>query len=312
MKYIAVIIFFGILFTTASYSCSVMFLCRDNLKIIGRNQDWNANNGSIKLHKKGVKKTTSLWGPAKKQKLIPATWTSKYNNIAFHSEMKQKGISIPIGGMNSKSLVICQLYVNDDDTTNLAFQKTKTAIMASRWVGYCLDNYKSVDEIISNITKLKVINNFHAHWFAADSSGNSAIFETINGNLVVSYGQPLVPPCLTNHTYETSCSELKQYKDFGGNKNIPDGHKSMERFVRGAYLLKKYKNEPPIKYMFSLMHKVRRPANVDTPTKWSTVYDLKNKIIYYRKLHDNKYRKIIFMEAEKKPNNTVLGEINIK
>ncbi|MCP4179427.1 MAG: linear amide C-N hydrolase [bacterium] len=280
--------------------------------MIGRNQDWNANSGNIQLHKKGVSKTARFWGPAKNKNFTPVKWTSKFDNITFHSEMKQKGVSIPIGGMNSSGLVVCQLYVNDDDTVNLAFQKTNTAIMSSIWVEYCLDNYKNVDEIISNITKLKVINNFHAHWFAADESGNCAIFETINGNLVVSYGQPLTPPCLTNHTYEISCKTLTHYKNFGGNKNIPQGYKSLDRFVRGAYLLKEYKNEPPVNYMFSLMHKVRRPADVDTPTKWSTVYDLKNKIIYYKTLNDKKYKKIIFSKADKKPNNTILAQIKIK
>jgi penicillin V acylase-like amidase (Ntn superfamily) len=312
LKYILAFILFTAISISTVYSCSVMFLCNDSLKIIGRNQDWNANLGNIQFHKKEISKVATFWGPAKKDKLTPEKWTSKFDNITFHSEMKQKGVSISIGGMNSEGLVICQLYVNDDDTNNLAFEKTKTAIMSSRWVGYCLDNYKNVNEIIADITKLKVINNFHAHWFAADESGNCAVFETINGNLVVNYGQPLTVPALTNTTYEISCSSLKEYQGFGGKKDVPKGHKSTERFVRGTSLLKKYNNEPPIKYMFSLMHKIRRPSNVDTPTKWSTVYDLKNKIIYYKTLNDKKYKKIIFSEADKKPNNTVLAEIKIK
>lgn len=309
LNFFAAIVLFFLSFSV--FSCSVMFLNRESIKILGRNHDWDTDKGKIIVHKKGLEKETRLWGLPQNNSLKPVKWKSKYDNITFHSTVHKKNVFIPIGGINSSGLVICQLYVNDDNTTNLSFGNSETGLMASRWVEYCLDNYRDVNEIISKITQIKVINNYHAHWFAADKSGNCAVFEYINGNLVINYGQPLTFPGLTNHTYELSCSEFKKFNDNNG-RVTPHGHKSIERFIRGISILNKYKNQPPLDYMFKLMHIIRRPANVDTPTKWTTIYDLNNKVIYYKTKDEKKYRKLIFDEIIKSTQKDRMTIVNIK
>ena len=82
----------------------------------------------------------------------PAKWTSKYNNITFHAEEKTD-VYMPIGGMNSEGLVIAELYVNDDNTTNISFKNTKQALMCSRWVGYVLPNGTIIKRINANVKK---------------------------------------------------------------------------------------------------------------------------------------------------------------
>ena len=175
--------------------------------------------------------------------------------------------------------------------------------MCSRFVEYALDNYKDVNDIIHNATNLRLINNFNAHWFASDKSGNSAIIEYINGNLVINYGQPLTIPSLTNHPYIYSCNQLQKYSFLGGKiKKLPQGHKSIERFVRGTYKLFNYDGSDPIQYMLKLMQSITRPTSTDSPTQWITIYDISNMKIYFMTRHEKKLQCLDFKKETEKAN----------
>ena len=312
MKQYLTIIILVLSISTAykTQACTAFFLCRDSVKVLARNHDFRTKKGYIRVRRKGDKRKADLFDKKGIKNLEPAEWTSKYDNITFHAEEKPN-VYMPIGGINSAGLVIMELYVNDDDTSNTSFKNTKPALMCSRWVGYVLDNYKDVNEIIADITKLRLINNFHAHWLACDKSGNSAVIEYINGNLVVNYGQPLTVPGITNHPYADSCNELKKYISQKGQKQLPHGHKSIERFIRGTYYLNKYREGNPIEYMFKLMKDVSRPATTDSPTQWTTIYDLENRKIYYRIRHDDKLHTIDFDKETKKPNGTIIVRLKV-
>ena len=305
--FISLIIF--IMLTYNTYACSAFFLNNDKVKVFARNHDYRTHKGFVEVRRKGISRTTRIFDEYKGSNIEPVKWTSKYDNITFHSEEKDKTF-MPIGGMNSEGLVIAELYVNDDNTINISFNKTKESIMCSRWILYVLDNYKNVNEVIADITNLKLINNFHAHWFIADKSGNAAIIEYINGNLVIHYGQPLTIPGLTNHPYVYSCNELKKYNFLGlggQKKELPKGHKSIERFIRGTYRLFSYDNTSPVDYMLKLMKNVARPISTDSPTQWITIYDITNMKIYYRIRHDKKLHFFDFNKEIQKPDQTKIA-----
>ena len=311
MKKTIIFLFTAILFLIFPYylsACSAFFLCRNDIKVFARNHDFKTSKGYIRVHRKGVHRKAKLFKKDIKG-LVPATWTAKYDSISFHAE-EQPSIFIPIDGINSEGLVISELYVNDDNTTIQSFHNTKRSLMCSRWVTYVLDNYKDVNDVIANITNLRLINNFHAHWFICDKKGNSAIIEYINGNLVINYGQPLTIPGLTNHTYQYSCDKLNEFRFMGGEKEIPKGHKSIERFIRGSYELHNFKKGKPIEYMFRLMENIARPTSTDSPTRWITIYNLDNNMIYYINNDTKEPQKIDFDKEIKKENGTIIAKIN--
>jgi penicillin V acylase-like amidase (Ntn superfamily) len=309
-KYLVLMLLTFFLFAAYNtWACSAFFLCRDSVKVLSRNHDFKTERGYVRVHRKGIDRKAKLFDKKGIKNIESAVWRSKYDNITFHAEEKPN-IYMPIGGINSEGLAIVELYVDDDNTANLSFKKTKQAIMCSQWVGYVLDNYKNVNEMMANITNLRLINNFHAHWLACDKSGNSAVIEYINGNLTISYGQPLTISGITNHSYNYSFNELKKYLFLGGKKELPQGHKSIERFIRGAYKLHKYNKGNPVQYMLELMKNVARPSTTDSPTQWVTIYDLENRKIYYRVRHDKKLHTIDFDEEIKKPNGTIIKRIN--
>ena len=187
--FFAVAILFFV-FSGNLFACSVVFLSKDNIKVVGRNHDWKKRRGAIKFHKKDISKTAKLWGEAIPEGCVPAKWTSKHNSIVFISEEKND-FFMPIGGMNDTGLTVSELYVNVHESKDLAFNNVTKVLMGAKWVEYALDNYSSVNDVIQNIFDVRLINTFKCHWFLTDVTGANAVVEYVNGNLRIYYGQPL-------------------------------------------------------------------------------------------------------------------------
>jgi choloylglycine hydrolase len=72
------------------------------------------------------------------------------------------------------------------------------------------------------------------HVAAVDPSGDSAIFEILDGELVVHHGSEY--NVMTNDpSYDWQVTHLAQYQNFGGVREIPGGVEGADRFVRLAH-----------------------------------------------------------------------------
>jgi hypothetical protein len=105
--------------------------------------------------------------------------------------------------------------------------------------------------------------------------------EWLDGKLVYHKGKELLVAVLTNSKYEES---LKYYNE--RHFSLFNRNSSNNRFSRAAKMLKKYKasvDNPQLKYAFDILDSVAHPDW----TKWSLVFDIKNKIFYFR-THENR------------------------
>jgi penicillin V acylase-like amidase (Ntn superfamily) len=118
--------------------------------------------------------------------------------------------------------------------------------------------------------------------------------EYINGKLVIRHGKNLSIPVLTNNSYDESIQNLKKYQNFGGNLQLPGGYASLPRFVLAASFLKNLADitllPQAIAYAFNMLGYVQEPPSSPTPTVWSVVFDLSNKILYYRDIDNAQIR----------------------
>jgi choloylglycine hydrolase len=74
------------------------------------------------------------------------------------------------------------------------------------------------------------------HVAIENASGDSAIFEFIEGKLQVNRGKEYT--VMTNNpVYSQQIKNLKNYKGFGGKKVLPGNTSSGDRFVRASYYL---------------------------------------------------------------------------
>jgi choloylglycine hydrolase len=147
------------------------------------------------------------------------------------------------------------------------------------------------------------------HVAAVDPSGDSAIFEILDGELVVHHGSEY--NVMTNDpSYDWQVTHLAQYQNFGGVREIPGGVEGADRFVRLAhfshYLPEPRNSEQAAGYALSAIRSVAVPFGApylgrggeisEYPTWWLSVTDLEKKRYYF---NWTKSPNIVWVDLEK-------------
>lgn len=224
----------------------------------------------------------------------PAEWMSKYGSVvitAFHTSAVSDGI-------NEKGLAAHLLYLHE--TQYPTRNNHMPAISTLDWVQYVLDNFSTVAEVVAHQNEIQVVStplngkNWPLHLAIEDATGDSAIFEFINGKLVTHHGHAFT--VMTNEpAYDVQLANLKKYKLFGGTLSMPGDVDSLSRFVRASSYLKTLPkpkdNIEAIAGVLSVIRTVMVPFGaVDTsgnktedawPTRWVSISDLTNKVYYF-------------------------------
>lgn len=271
-----------------SQACTrAVYLGPDNMVITGRTMDWKEDlKSNIYLFPRGMKRAGADSGNT-------IHWTSKYGSVIT------AGYDIGTSdGMNEKGLVANILYLTESsyDRPN----DTRPVMGISIWTQYVLDNFATVDEAVNELRKelfridapdMPNGSKSTLHLAISDASGNSAIFEYINGNLVIHEGRQC--QVMTNSpTYEQQITLNNYWKQIGGLVMLPGTNRAADRFVRASF----YINAIPqtadqreaVAGVFSVMRNVSVPLGISTPdqpniasTRWRTVSDQKNKVYFF-------------------------------
>lgn len=182
----------------------------------------------------------------------------------------------------------------------------------SLWAQYVLDNYASVSEAVEALRKepFRIVTSVlpngagaQLHLSISDSTGDSAIFEYIDGQLVIHHGKNY--KVMTNSpSYDQQIALNQYWEKIGGLTFLPGTNQAPDRFARASFLLnaipiktdpnyitsvpnKNYLNQA-IASVFSVIRSVSVPLGITTPdqpnissTVWRIVADHKNKIYYF-------------------------------
>lgn len=234
--------------------------------IFGRNYDWITGAGMVCSNLRGLQKTSMKTSDG-----ATISWVSAYGSITFN----QYGKEFPTGGMNEKGLVVELMWL---DETKYPEADGRPAIGVLQWIQYQLDCCATIDEIIATDSKLRITSKDGAplHYLVADANGNVATIEFLEGKMVVHKGKDLPFPVLTNNTYDQSVKKTNGSND----KYYADN--SIDRFANACSMVKQFQstgiNEPVVDYGFKILDRVAQP----NWTKWSIVYDITNKKIYFK------------------------------
>ena len=130
------------------------------------------------------------------------------------------------------------------------------------------------------------------HLSLADASGDSAIIEYTDGKPKIYHDRKFT--VMTNSpSFEEQLANLKQYKAFGGDKDLPGSNEAADRFVRAASYLtslpKPNTYRENVTYILSVVRNVSAPFSASgdpkrpniSATRWRTVADLTNKVYYF-------------------------------
>lgn len=285
--------------TKPAMGCTRALYVADNgLVITGRSMDWQED-----MH-------TNLWafprGIARDGAAGPNTpkWMSRYGSVIA------AGYDIGTAdGMNEAGVVANLLYLAESDYGEPG---GKPAMSISLWAQYVLDNFATVNEAVEALAKEpfrlvapKLPNGKGAqlHLSLSDPSGDSAIFEYIDGKLVIHHGKEY--RVMTNSpSYDQQLALNAYWQEIGGLTFLPGTNRAADRFARASFLLKAIpvKPDPNIitavpsekfeyqaaSSVLSVMRSVSVPLGITTPgqpniasTLWRTVADQTDKIYFF-------------------------------
>jgi penicillin V acylase-like amidase (Ntn superfamily) len=286
--------------TPANACTRALYTAEDGTVIVGRSMDWGEDMASnmwvlprgMKRDGRGGENTIS--------------WQSKYGSLIVSA--------YDIGtaeGMNEKGLVVNELALVESNYGKPA--KGAKVISLSTWPQYVLDNFATVAEAVADLRKenfrvqtvvLGTGRPANMHLVVSDVTGDSAVFEYVDGKLVIHHGKEY--RVVTNSpTYDKQLAIMEYWKDAGGiSKSLPGTSRAADRFVRTNYLLdvlpgvvsptyikgtpeQSFKFQAPMAVL-SLMRSVGTPlgfANEEQPwvssTIWRTVSDSTNRVVIF-------------------------------
>lgn len=284
----------------AALACTrTLYVGADNTVITGRNMDWKEDMASnLWVFPAGLKRDGAS-GPKS------IAWTSKYGSVIV------SGYELgSTDGLNERGLVANLLYLAESEYPKLVDGRPYLSI--STWVQYVLDNFGTVAETVTalraepyNILAPSLPNGVPAalHLSISDATGDSAIFEYIQGKLVIHHGKQYL--VMTNSpSYDKQIALNEYWKDIGGLTFLPGTNRAADRFARASFLLnaipkqldKNYiQGVPQQSYAYqavagvlSVQRAVSVPLGISTPdqpnissTIWRTASDQKNLVYYF-------------------------------
>ncbi|HYE55830.1 MAG TPA: linear amide C-N hydrolase, partial [Chitinophagaceae bacterium] len=165
------------------------------------------------------------------------------------------------------------------DETSYPKPDGRPAISVLQWIQYQLDNCASVGEVLATDKILRISGSgTPLHYLVADAAGNAATIEFLDGKLVAHTGKQLAFPVLTNSAYAES---VQQAKEALRKQDVGEGRGSIERFTRACDMVGRYApsvNGSLVDHSFRILDEVSQGDY----TKWSIVYDMTNRSIYFK------------------------------
>ena len=243
-------------FAEQNKACTrAVYLGPDDMIVTGRTMDWKEDpQSNIYLFPRGMEKRGGVTDNT-------VTWTSKYGSVVT------AGYDIGVcDGMNEKGLVANLLFLTESSYHRP--NDSRPVMGLSIWTQYVLDNFATVDEAV-----------------------NSAIFEYINGNLIIHEGREC--QIMTNSpTYDKQLTLNDYWKEIGGLVMLPGTNRASDRFVRASFYIQALPQTDNFRQavagVFSVMRNVSVPLGISIPeqpniasTRWRTVADQKSKVYYF-------------------------------
>ncbi len=195
-----------------------------------------------------------------------------------------------------------------------------------------LDNFATVDEAVTELKKeaFRVVPTDApngakgtVHLSISDPSGDSAIFEYVQGKLVIHHGRQY--QVMTNSpVFDEQIALNRYWQQIGGTVMLPGTNRAANRFARASFYINACNQtadpRESVASVFSVMRNVSVPRGISTPdqpnissTIWRTVSNQKNRVYYFENTASPslvwvKFDKIDFKEGSGTRKLTLVGK----
>lgn len=276
----------------------VLFSGDENVVITGRSMDWMEDmHSDLWAFPRGVSRDGAA-GPNS------IKWTAKYGSVIVAGYNAGSA-----DGINEKGVVANMLYLAESDYGN---SENRPNLSISLWAQYVLDNFASVSEAVEalknepfNIIAPVLPNGFPAklHLSISDKTGDSAIFEYVDGKQVIHHGKQFVVQT-NSPTYDKQLALNSYWEEIGGLTFLPGTNRAADRFARASFLIgaipkksdshfisavpqQKFVNQAAASVL-SVVRSVSVPLGITTPgepniasTLWRTVANQRDLVYFF-------------------------------
>jgi penicillin V acylase-like amidase (Ntn superfamily) len=224
------------------------------------------------------------------------SWTSKYGSVAASSW----DIATP-DGMNEKGLVANMLWLVSSQYPSFEKDGDKPGLTISAWAQYVLDNFATVAEAVSELQKEEfvIVTDFipgtdkftTVHLSLSDATGDNAIFEYIDGKLVIHHDRSYT--VMTNDPkFEDQLAIGKYWESVPGKFFLPGSVNASDRYVRAQFYLNAIPQTDNTRVVIASVFSIVRNCSVPygfqvdgfpnlSTTQWRVVADQSNLVYYF-------------------------------
>ncbi len=275
-----------------------LYVGSDGTVITGRSMDWSEDmQSNLWAMPRGLEREGAA-GPGS------IAWISRYGSVGISGY--EAGIA---DGMNETGLVANLLYLAESDYGTPANGKPPMSI--SLWAQYVLDNFATVTEAVDALRSepfaliapsLPNGSPAQLHLAISDPTGDSAIFEYIDGKLIIHHGKQY--RVMTNSPRYEDQLALNAYWESVGFTFLPGTNQAPDRFARASFLMNAIPKTIAPAYIkgipggtfgnqavagvLSVIRSVSVPLGIITPNKpnisatiWRSAADQTNKVYFF-------------------------------
>lgn len=261
---------------------------QDNLILTARSMDWRDEIPvNLWLFPRGMQRQGEVGANS-------VSWTSKYGSViasAFDIASAD--------GMNEKGLAANLLWLVESRYP--PYDGSQPGLTVAAWVQYVLDNFASVAEAVTAMqaepfvvvsSTIPGTDRFTTvHLSLSDASGDNAVFEYIDGKLVIHH-DPSYTVMTNSPVFEKQLAINEYWQELGGTTMLPGTNRAADRFVRASFYLNALPqtNDPVLAAasVFSLIRNTSVPYGISSPTepnisstRWRSVADHKSLRYYF-------------------------------
>ena len=285
--------------------------------IVGRSMDWGDDpHSDLYVFPAGMKRDGGIGENS-------LEWTSKYGSliVSFYD-------IATVDGMNEAGLVGNHLYLAEADYGDPA-ANAKPAMSIGAELQYLLDNFATVADAVQamqdpayHVVAPKLPNGraASAHIALTDATGDNAIFEWIDGELVIHHSADY--RVMTNSPpFDEQLAIDAYWQEIGGMTFLPGTYRAADRFVRTSFnLAVAPKHTDPrlaASTVFSIIRSASVPLGISDPeapnistTLWRTVSDIPRMRYYFESAYSPNVFWIDFEKLDLSPGAPSCGSIS--
>lgn len=238
--------------------------------VFGTNMDlFIPGDGLVLVNRRGIAKENFRENTAGKT----AQWVSRYGSLTF----SLVGREFAWGGMNEAGLVMTTMELM---ASKLPKPDERIPFDSGALVQYVLDSCGTVEEAIKMMALTRLVDdgNSPAHFLIADSDGDCAGFEYLDGEFVFYHGEDLPIRAMANMRYERA---LAAYERGGPRWWWSNPGHSAQRVSAAVDRMASYdasRDTCAITHAFTTLTQVVAAPH----TKWNIVFDIAKRQIWYR------------------------------